>query len=101
MLTKIWIANKFQSYLTVVQNWPIQKLPHNVQMKGKGGGARPLLDDVRKKDAFLLLDVFPKPLLLSRMNKFYIVRLTGAAFNLACMKTKVLLPPWKRYKMII
>ena len=39
----MYVQNK--SYLTAVQN--------------RGGGSRPLLDNVRKKDAFLL-DVFPK-----------------------------------------
>ena len=35
-----------------VQNGPIQKLPHGCS-KG-GGGSRPLLDNVQKKDAFFL-----------------------------------------------
>ena len=36
-----------------------------------------------------------KPLLLSSLNNCHILGLTMAGFNLACMKTKVLLPPWK------
>ena len=34
-------------------------------------------------------------LFLSWLKKLHLLRLTGAAFNLACIKTKVLLPQWK------
>ena len=43
-----------KSYLTVVQNGPIQKLPHNAQ--NKGGGWVKATFNVQKKDAFY---VFP------------------------------------------
>ena len=42
-----------------------------------------------------------EPLLVSSLNNSHILGLTGNGFNLACMKTKVLLRPWKLYNMII
>ena len=51
----IWILGLNKSYLTVVQNRPIQKLPHGCPKWG--GGSRPLLDNVQKKDAFFMVSL--------------------------------------------
>ena len=54
----IWILGLYKTYLTVVQNGPIKSYLTGVQ--NEGGGWRPLLENVQKKDAFLWLPLTNK-----------------------------------------
>ena len=63
----IFVCGPLKTYLMVVQNGLIQKLPHN--LKNRGGGLMPLLDNLKKNKLFFVMDSCVDALFKKKMKK--------------------------------